>query len=320
MSLKCPRKKCRRRWSRLRVKFCDVWLRASNRAPKTIQAYRCDITQFIRFLPQSMSPRRVSRGTIEAWVAHLQDRKYEASSIRRKLASLRCFFGYLVDQKDVDVSPLRELRIRLGSSDRLTQTISRADIRAILKIANRNDNHRHRPSPILRLLRARDSLLVRLLCLTGIRVGELAAIQITDVQRRERTIVIRGKGRRERLAFVADPKTALILDSYLDNRRELLPGKEALFTDAVGGQLSTDAIRYVISLLSKAAGVSTRVTPHMFRHTAATRLMEHGVNLRVVQEFLGHTSIRSTERYTHVAPNHLRRILHRANPLKQLAS
>jgi len=315
------RKNSRRAWKRGIEQFCDVWLCAVNRSPKTIRAYRTDLLQFARYLPRSGTPRRVNRNTIERWIATLQQQEYAASSIRRKLACLRVFFGYMVDQHRVATSPLRDIRIRLGAVKRLTRVVSRSDVRAIVQTVDRQACRRktRRLSTIPRLTRLRNALLVRLLCATGIRVGELVSLRLADVKQIDRTLIIHGKGSRERLAYIADQTTACVLDRYLKERRAHFVDCDSLFTNAGGSQLSTDSARSILREIGHDAGASCRITPHMPRHTAATALLENGADLRIVQDFLGHDSIRSTERYTHIAQGHLIRVLRRANPLKHVA-
>jgi site-specific recombinase XerD len=311
----------RQTWAREVKHFCEVWLRAIGRSELTIRAYRIDLGQFARAIPRSRAPRLVTRGDLESWVADLQRRQYEASSIRRKLASLRAFFGYLMQSGSLPSSPFADVRFRLGAPKRLTRIVPRRDVRAIIAEADRRATRR--AISLLparqRLVRLRNALFVRLLCLTGVRVGELVAVRLADVQTVGPSLTVRGKGNRERLAFVAEAETATLLKRFLRDRAQSFADQPALFTSAAGAAMTTDSGRLILRTLGKAACTSHRVTPHMLRHTAATALLENGVDLRVVQEFLGHDSIRSTERYTHVSRNHLLKVLRRANPLKHVA-
>lgn len=307
-------------WKKHIKRFCDVWLCALNRSDKTIRAYRTDLRQFSKQLPRSTTPRGVRRTAIEGWIAKLQKRGLSASSIRRKIATLRAFYAYLIQSGRTGKSPLDGIRIRLGTIKRLTRVVPRNDVRALVI---RSDREAGRTSRCMnsqqRLTRLRNAVIVRLLCVTGIRVGELVSLQMEDVQQRERSLVIHGKGRRERLAYIADSTTAQLFDRYLTARRRDERSSVALFPNGRGQAISTENVRRLLRSLGRAAKTSMRVTPHMLRHTAATTLLENGADLRVVQEFLGHDSIRSTERYTHVAPIYLRRVLRRANPLKCVA-
>lgn len=311
----------RLQWKRQITRFCDVWLCASNRSEKTVRAYRADLKQFARQLPRTVGPRGVRRPAIEKWVAKLQKANYAASSVRRKLASLRAFYAYSVALSITDVSPLAGIRIRLGEVKRLTRVVPRHDVRALVIAADRRaGSYRCKGlSRRQRLIQLRNAVLVRLLCVTGIRVSELVALRLADVRQRERTLLISGKGSRERLAYIADPRTAALLDRYLRERTRSGAGGDALFPGTGGRSLSTENVRQVLKTIGRVGEVSLRVTPHMLRHTAATALLENGADLRVVQEFLGHGSIRSTERYTHIAPTYLRRVLRRTNPLRHVA-
>ena len=161
--------------------------------------------------------------------------------------------------------------------------------------------------------------MLRLLCVTGMRVGELVSLQMSDIHPEHRAITVHGKGNRERLAFVTDPNTARLFDRFLKQRRTICADNSALFTGFGTQAITTDIVRKILQKFCHIAGTASKVTPHMLRHTAATSLLENGADLRIVQEFLGHDSIRSTERYTHVAHDHLLRVLRRANPLRRIA-
>ena len=161
--------------------------------------------------------------------------------------------------------------------------------------------------------------MLRLLCITGMRVGELVSLQLSDVHSGDRAFTVHGKGNRERFAFVTDPDTTRLFDRFLKERRARCVDNPALFTGTGKRPITTDSFRKVLRTLCQIASVESKVTPHMLRHTAATSLLENGADLRIVQEFLGHDSIRSTERYTHIAREHLLKVLRRANPLRRVA-
>lgn len=319
-SRKRSRGGARNQWRRQIARFCDIWLCASNRSEKTIRAYRADLKQFAKQLPKSVGPRGVRNPMVEGWVAKLQKRDYSASSIRRKLASLRAFYAYLITTGRTATSPLSKVHIRLGETKRLTRVVLRRDLRALVAAADREaGRYRCRAlTRVQRIKRLRNTLIVRLLCVTGIRVGELVSLRLSDVRQRERTLLITGKGNRERLAYIADPYTAALLERYLSARHHNSEG-EALFPRGKSANMSTENIRRVLRDLARSAQIHVRITPHMLRHTAATTLLENGADLRVVQEFLGHRSIRSTERYTYVSPAYLHRVLRRTNPLRRVA-
>jgi site-specific recombinase XerD len=155
---------------------------------------------------------------------------------------------------------------------------------------------------------------VEVLFATGMRVGELAKISTTDVSRRDGTIVVNGKGRKQRLAFLVDARSKQALSEYWDVRARVGGTSEALFTDARGRAVSIQTLSSVVSSLASASGIARRTTPHMLRHSIATMLLANGADIRVVQEFLGHASIVTTQRYTYVSKEGLRASLKATHP------
>jgi len=160
----------------------------------------------------------------------------------------------------------------------------------------------------------RNLALVDLLFATGMRVGEVSALNLRDFAVSESVFKVRGKGGRDRLAFVVDEQTVRIQRDHIGARSRLGSESEALFLNAAGERLSTQGIANIIAQFRKDAGIERHVTPHMLRHTVATLLLRNGVDIRVVQEFLGHASIATTQRYTHVTKEHLVRILRERHP------
>lgn len=160
----------------------------------------------------------------------------------------------------------------------------------------------------------RNLALVDLLFATGMRVGEASALDLRDYFAKEAVFRVHGKGGRDRLAFVVDEQTVQIQRAHLEARARIKTASPALFVNASGGRLSTQGITNVIAKLRREARIRRHVTPHMLRHTVATLLLRNGVDIRVVQEFLGHASIATTQRYTHVSKEHMVRVLRKRHP------
>jgi site-specific recombinase XerD len=146
------------------------------------------------------------------------------------------------------------------------------------------------------------------------RVGELVSLTLRDWQEDERTFVVRGKGSRQRLAYLPDDRSLKAVQSYMTHRKAMNIGHEALFVNFAGKQISTQGISRVVSETATAAELTRRVTPHMIRHTVATLLLRYGADIRIVQEVLGHASIATTQRYTHVSKEHLFSALRAQHP------
>lgn len=295
------------------ARFCNEWLKLSNRSPKTIAAYGSDLRDFAESLPTGYSVASITRDVVEHWILGLQEGGYRASSIRRKMASLRAFLTYSVQAEIIAKSPMADLRVRLSECRSLTRIVPGDGIMSVLKHL-RAKQQSASTNPKSHALATRNYTIVRTLGATGIRVGELCQLDCADLVDDGATLRIRGKGGRERLAVLVLDADRQCLEDYAHRRDALRPKSERLFLNTFGRPLSTEGVRSVLKQAAREVGIS-RITPHMLRHTAATRLLEHGADIRVIQTYLGHRSIRSTERYTHVSTSHLRTIVKRYHPL-----
>jgi site-specific recombinase XerD len=146
------------------------------------------------------------------------------------------------------------------------------------------------------------------------RVGEVSSLNLDDFAIADSVFRVKGKGGRDRLAFVVDEQTMRIQREHIELRSNLMFESTALFLNASGARLSTQGIANIISQFRKDAGIERHITPHMLRHTVATLLLRNGVDIRVVQEFLGHASIATTQRYTHITKDHLVQVLRERHP------
>ncbi|HKP46780.1 MAG TPA: tyrosine-type recombinase/integrase [Pyrinomonadaceae bacterium] len=160
----------------------------------------------------------------------------------------------------------------------------------------------------------RNLALIDLLFATGMRVGEASSLDTNDFVITECAFKVKGKGGRDRLAFVVDDQTVRIQQQHYEARSLIKSESSALFLNAAGKRLSTQGIANVIAEFRRNAGIDRPITPHMLRHTVATLLLRNGADIRVVQEFLGHASIATTQRYTHIAKEHLIGALRKHHP------
>jgi integrase/recombinase XerD len=188
----------------------------------------------------------------------------------------------------------------------------RRDRNAVRRLGKKAKKSAEPSSPSYRALR--NLALVDLLFATGMRVGEVSALDLSDFLVEEAVFKVQGKGGRNRLAFAVDEKTLRIQREHLQARKRIESSSPALFLNASGRRLSTQGIANVIAQLRREAGIERHVTPHMLRHTVATLLLRNGVDIRVVQEFLGHASIATTQRYTHITKEHLIAVLRKHHP------
>lgn len=297
--------------------FLDGYFSTCERRPNTVAAYRGDLGQFRRPLPRRQALESITPEAMEAWAQQLRKEGLAPASIRRKLAVLKIFFNYWVRKRVLDRSPLWLLRFDIGKIKPLTRTLTVDEARRLLRQAKREVGRPpKRPYGDVdgRFLALRNWALVELLLATGLRVGEATTLLLQDLILDQRTILVRGKGGRQRLALLTENTSFQAIAHYYHHRLAVQSVTESLFLNRRRGQLSAQGISTVLRELARAGGIQRRITPHMLRHTSATLLLQNGADLRIVQEFLGHASITTTQRYTHVTRTHLVATLRRCHP------
>jgi integrase/recombinase XerD len=231
---------------------------------------------------------------------------------------LKVFCSYWLRRGKLAESPFWRVHLSLGRVAQLPRALTVDEMKALLVQAGREYlaesvpckratlAGRMSPQASSRSYRAlRNLALVDLLFATGMRVGEASTLNVQDFTSVESTFRIRGKGGRDRLAYLVDEETMLIQQKHLTERSQLETNCPALFLNSSGKRLSTQGMANIIAKFRREAGIERHITPHMLRHTVATLLLRHGMDIRVVQEFLGHASIATTQRYTHVVKEHL---------------
>ena len=307
--------------------FLTGYFSTHERSKKTKDAYYSDLAQFLAFIGENITLVLLNSLMIERWAAHLRQKGYSPTSIRRKMVVLRVFCSYWVRKGALPESPFWRVKLSLGRIEQLPRTLTEGEVRSLLNQALRNysafkvgqngarlsSNEPGRASS--RAYRdLRNLALVDILFATGIRVGEVSSLDVQDYFVEEAVFRVRGKGGRDRLAFLVDEETIEFQQAHMEARMRIVTNDPALFLNASGARLSTQGIANVLAMLRQEAGIERHVTPHMLRHTVATLLLRNGVDIRVVQEFLGHASIVTTQRYTHIAKEHLISVLRKCHP------
>lgn len=310
---------------------CDEFLKGyfstNERRKKTEIAYSSDLGQFQAFAGEQSGLQSLDGEVIERWATHLRQEGYAPASMRRKMVALKVFCSYWVRKKGLPESPFWRVKLSFGRIEQLPRTLTDTEVRALLAQAQRNyaavktvsfaeaTTHCEREQAFSQQYRAlRNLALLDLLFATGLRVGEVSTLDIKDFLFEDASFRVRGKGGRDRLAFAVDAETVQIQQLHLKARMRIESEEPALFLNAQGDRLSTQGIANILSQLRREAGIERHVTPHMLRHTVATQLLRNGVDIRVVQEFLGHTSIATTQRYTHISKEHLVGLLQKHHP------
>lgn len=274
---------------------CEEFLRHCENVRKlsehTIRAYRLDLARFARFTGANIDVATFDRSTLQSYVEHLFiEHHLKETSAKRHVASLRSLFHWLEEENRILEDPFRGARVRIRLPRRLPRVLSRAELATILQ---------HPPAGDYSSLTAR--IAAELLFATGIRVAELAGLRDDDIDLTAGVITILGKGSRQRRVYIPDSDIRELVVAYRHARTEKGHVSESFLTNSRGGPVSPQLIRRLIRTLAERAALTRRVTPHMFRHSVATYLLEEGVDIRYVQRLLGHRSIVTTEIYTHVA-------------------
>lgn len=299
--------------------FLKGYFSTCNLTDKTYKAYSSDLSQFEEWVGNEIHLEMITPEMIEVWFSVLDSKGYKPSSLQRKLVSLKIFFHYWVRKKVLANSPLWHLRIQLKKDKQLPKYLERSEIESLISTA-RKEFSRYQHTTIAEMgrpfLSLRNQVMVELLFATGIRVGELVQLGRNDYILDEGAFLIKGKGQRQRLAFLTDTALVKTVKRYLELRQTIASNEESLLINVFQRPLSTQGVANALTKLAAEAGLKRKITPHMLRHTIATLLLQNGADLRIVQEFLGHASITTTQIYTQVSKTHLVESLKKHHPMK----
>ena len=285
-------------------------------SPRTVRAYRSDLDRFVDFWQRefgegvaSKTPlSRVDTLAVRSYLASLHRSRLASRSLARHLSTLRSFFRWACREGHLEKNPARAI-----PAPRLPKTLPRAmtlpDTERLL------DADEDAPFP------ERDRALFELLYATGLRVSEAAGLDVEDVDFTSRLLRVVGKGNKERIAPFGET-AGESLAAYLPERVRRRKGSSAaeredgepLFVNARGGRLTTRSMARLLKRRLRAAGLPAEISPHALRHSFATHLLEAGADLRAIQELLGHASLSTTQKYTHLDAAHLREVYRRAHP------
>lgn len=256
----------------------------------TIKAYRIDLRQFADFTGDVWA----DKDTLNQYIKYL-NQHFAPRSVKRKLASVRAFYHEMEISGELEENPFDKLHIRIHSPQQLPRIIPEQIVQALLQSAY--DAYTQGCREVLR-----DIVVLELLFSTGLRVSELCALSqdtflLSDSGLR---LLVKGKGRKERIIQIATPELLRLVRTYCDAFSKEIQEQGAILFNRRGHPLSPQPVRRIINKYLNRIGASTHVTPHMFRHTFATSLLEAGMDIRYIQSLLGHSSISTTQIYTHV--------------------
>lgn len=280
---------------------------------KSLKAYRIDLTQYADYMAQTgMQP---DRANLTAFISNLHQ-TYKPKSAKRKIASLKAFFSYLEYEDIMPENPFSKIRVRFQEPVLLPRTISAKNIQKLFQTAYRL--LAESPTDCQKRTLTRNIAVLELLFSTGLRVSELCSLNCGDIDLEQGAVRIYGKGAKERIIQITNPDVINALLSYRSLYYEQLQNTDFFFCNRLGHRLSEQSVRFMIRHYAESANISEHITPHMFRHTFASLLLEEDVDIRYIQHILGHSSIVTTQIYTHVASNKQRNILTDKNPRNKI--
>ena len=280
-----------------------------NFSKHTAKAYCADVLDFLLWMGEE-SCEDVNFSKVREYLHFIQKFNYKKNTIARKIASIRTFYKYLYRERKVDSNPAMNLTSPKRSKS-LPKFLTPDEVEEIL-----NNVKMETPSGF------RNRAILELLWATGMRVSELSGLNFGDLNLEHNEIRVFGKGAKERIILVTD-RAKSYLERYINTARALIPKgfpledvseSSPVFINNTGYRLQTKTIRNVINETVEKIALPKKVTPHVFRHSFATHLIENGADLRVVQELLGHASISNTQIYTHVSTQHLKEVYSESHP------
>ncbi len=285
--------------------FLEYLKYQKNYSDYTIISYQNDILEYLNFIKkEALDFKTVEYSDIRFFLMYLKDEKKDNNtSINRKLSSLRGFYKYLANEKLVSTNVF-SLVNGPKKSKKLPRYFEYNELEELFKVPDTN-------TPIGQ----RDLLLLEMLYATGVRVGELVTIQVKDIDFGRKTILILGKGNKERYVMYGE-YCEEALKKYLNDGYQELNKKDCpyLFLNQNGGQLTDRGVRFILDQLIHKTSINKSISPHMIRHSFATHLLNQGCDLLTVQKLLGHESIKATQIYTHVTTDRLKEVYFHSFP------
>lgn len=294
------------------LNYCQFQKRLSE---KTLKAYKIDLHQFCSFLQDNLhEPNKEGVEKYTIWLHH----ECKPKTVKRKIACLKTFFSFLEFEGLCESNPFLKLKIKFNQPFVLPKTLSLETIQRVFQAAYL-EYQNSSLTEYQRKIALRDAAVLELLFATGARVSEICSLNKSDIDFIYGVIKINGKGSKERLIQIGNSDVLKILKQYNIVFEEQINSSNYFFVNKFNNRLSEQSVRNIIKKYADKCGITTHITPHMFRHTFATLLLEEDVDIRYIQKFLGHSSIVTTQIYTHVTSKKQKQILVAKHPRNKLS-
>lgn len=286
---------------------------------KTLKAYKTDLHQVMQLLQKKgcVEISEVTKQEIREYLMHLST--FKPKTIKRKLASLKAFFNYLEFEDKLHINPFRKMRIKIKEPQKLPSVMDMSEIIKLFKKAyylksrKVEGSYQHQEA-------LRNIVVLELLFSTGARVSEIANLKYNSIHLSSGNVIIKGKGNKERVIQICNQETLALLKIYSQQYEKNIKQSGGWFlTNRHNKKLSDQSIRLMVKRLAREAGITKRITPHVFRHSFATLLLEKDVDIKYIQSLLGHSSIMTTQIYTHVSRRRQKQILKAKHPRRDFS-
>jgi len=286
-----------------------------NLSEKTIYFYNLDLIQFKSFVCNNNYPdiiQEINKYHLKHYLREISG--WKIKTVKRKIASLKAMFNYLEFEDIITINPIRRIRISLKEANCLPKALTKHEINAMLKEAYHAINNVAK-SKYAYLEKVRNATVVELLFSTGARVSEIANLKLEDLDRKSGSLMLRGKGNKERIIQICNADTLTLIEIYIVLFAEKINAAGGyLLINRFENKLSDQSIRNLVNAIAIKAEISKKVTPHTFRHSFATLLLENDVDIKYIQAMLGHSSIVTTQIYTQVNQEKQKQILTDKHP------
>lgn len=275
------------------IEYCEYRKRLDS---KTLKAYKIDLIQYEDFCTGLSDC--FARNVVDSFITNLH-KQYKPKTVRRKIASLKAFFHHMEYRELLSENPFSKLDVRFREAKLLPKTIPFHSIQAFLSTLYTQKEQAESEYQFRCCIR--DIAVIELLFATGMRISELCSLKPSDIDLESNNILIYGKGAKERIIQLGNQEVIAALSLYQETFRKDIEICGYFFVNRLKHKLSDQSVRFMINHYAELAGISQHITPHMFRHSFATLLLEQDVDIRYIQRMLGHSSISTTEIYTHVS-------------------
>ena len=298
--------------NQLTEKYFSFCSNRKNLDCKTIKSYRIDLRQYKEFV-FIHKIKWSEKSSIEKYIEYLHI-QYKPKSVKRKIASIKALFHYLEIEEIIELNPFHKIQIKYKEPFILPKTISIKNIEIIFNYAY--EQYKKSTTSYSQIVALRNVLILELLFATGMRISELCSLKPNQFDFNDYIIKIHGKGSKERLIQICNENVRRLIDKYRFSMK--IESNSFFFINRLNKRLSEQSVRYMISKYAESAQITNHITPHMFRHSFATLLLEEDVDIRYIQQMLGHSSITTTQIYTHTSIEKQRSILTDKHPRNKL--